>query len=261
MKHSNDAVPTEANRHSDQSARDYVDRWFWTLTELATAAGTEEDRVLELIAGGCAPGPVYARSLEGDWWSALSGYLGEQPRHPPQGAEHWYTPAAIWGLRRAILALRGGHSVKEAAELNRDAFKLAFLTAIGTEPNVSAAYPASINADGGVNDTEARRIADQEWDAWLFGADAVCLRSFTAETCIRKERLGAEMRQRLDNPREDGDNRELLDMAEELGGLMLPFAPWERHRGTPGRTIDRLLHESALGQELPYRQAASGEAC
>lgn len=224
-------------------ARRYVERWFWTLDALADSVGATPDEVAALIAAGCAPGPIYVQVAEGGWWSALGGTM------PPPPGEPWYAPGAAWGLRRAILSRRGGASPAQAAAANRARFVRAFVAEVGRVDGAERAFPRCF-ARGRVDEDAAAIVAAEEWESWIAGGYGVCLRVFTAATCIAKETLGAAMKAALAEG--DGDMADLLDQAEALAGLILPFAPWQRPVGTPGRTIDRLLDEQGLGRERPY---------
>ena len=100
-------------------------------------------------------------------------------------------------------------------------------------------------------DEPASHLAGRkEWNAWLDGGYAVCLRVFTGRGCVLKEALGASLKGALDAG--DHEPATLLVQAEALAEIILPFAPWQRASGTPGRTIDRLLMETGLGYERPY---------
>lgn len=209
-----------------------------------------------MIAGACAPGAVYAFDDRG-WWSALGGYRTGSAGQPSDGAERWYSPAAVWGLRRARLALRGGVSIAAAASRNRALFQGDFLAALGAVPEAANAFPSCFDADGSLNRQAAALQAAKEWDAWLKGGYAVCLHIFTGATCVAKEALGATLKRHLADPAGYPlDEDETLALCERLAQLMLPFSPWERPLGTPGVTIDRLLHDLSLGCELPYAALA-----
>lgn len=228
--------------HADDDARRYVERWFWTLDDLAEAVGVVPARVEHLIAARCAPGPIYARGAEG-WWSAL-GSDGAAP-----AGEHWYSPGAAWGLRQAELATSGGRSPAEAAAMLRDRFVDRFVVALRHQRYARLAFPACFSGDA-IDPDAARDAAQDEWASWIQGGYGVCLRVFTAETCVAKESLGAWLKAAIAEP--DYDGAALLADAEALAGLLLPFAPWQRATGTPGRTIDRLLREQRLGDDRPY---------
>ncbi|WP_157082661.1 DUF6058 family natural product biosynthesis protein [Sphingomonas asaccharolytica] len=228
--------------YADDDARRYVERWFWTLDDLAQAVGVTPARIEHLIAAGCAPGPIYARGADG-WWSAL-GAAGAAP-----AGEHWFSPGAAWGLRQAELATRSGNSPPEAAAMVRDSFADRFAMALGHQRYARLAFAGCFSGDT-IDPDAARVAARDEWASWLRGGYGVCLRIFTAETCVAKEALGAWLKVAVAEP--DYDAGALLADAEILAGLLLPFAPWQRPTGTPGRTIDRLLREQRLGDDRPY---------
>lgn len=228
--------------HADDDTRRYIERWFWTLDDLAKAVGVTRSRIEQLIAAGCAPGPIYARGADG-WWSAL-GADGAAP-----AGEHWFSPGAAWGLRQAELATRGGSSPVEAATMLRDRFADRFAVALGDKRHARLAFASCFSGDA-IESNAARAAAHDEWEAWIQGGYGVCLRVFTAEACVAKESLGAWLKAALAEP--DYDTATLLAEAEALAGLLLPFAPWQRASGTPGRTIDRLLREQCLGNDRPY---------
>jgi len=228
--------------HDDDDARRYVERWFWTLDDLAEAVGVTRARIEQLIAAGCAPGPIYARGGDG-WWSAL-GADGAAPV-----GEHWYSPGAAWGLRQAELATRGGTSPATAAAMLRDSFADRFAVALGDQRYARFAFASCFKGDA-VDPDATRATARDEWAAWIQGGYGVCLRIFTAETCAAKESLGAWLKAAVAQP--DYDAAALLADAEALAALLLPFAHWQRASGTPGRTIDRLLREQRLGDDRPY---------
>lgn len=226
----------------DHDRRRYVECWFWTLDELAEAVGVVPARIEQLIAAACAPGPIYA--WDGiRWWSALGA------EGPPPFGERWYSPGAAWGLRQAELATRGGNSPQDAAAALRDRFAERFVVALGRQPHARLAFDACFSGDA-IDRKAADIAARSEWESWIQGGYGVCLRIFTAETCVAKEALGARIKAAIGAP--GYDPAALLADAETLAGLILPFAPWQRPVGTPGRTIDRLLREQHLGDDRPY---------
>jgi hypothetical protein len=237
----------------ERAACAYVARWFWPLEQLSAAVGLGQDDVARLIAAGCAPGPVYARSAEG-WWSALAAARGDAPSQPPREAACWYSPSAAWHLRRALLHMRRGADPHAAAEANRRHFVAGFVDLAPSVSHARLAFPGCWEGERFLPDA-ARQAAEREWGFWLNGAYGVCLRVFNADTCVRKEALAAKLRGGLAN----GEAHELLDDAQALAALLLPFAPWERDSGTPG-LIDRLLSAKGLGRELPYEWPEPSQA-
>lgn len=237
----------------DAAARAYVEAHFWTLEALAEATGLEPRRVLELITAGIAPGPVYRRDPQRGWWSALAGWVDGGDGAPDDGAEAWFSPGAVWGLRSARLAEREGVPDAAIARRAAEAFGRTFAAALAAFEPARIAFPDCFDAEGHVERTAAETQAEMEWSSWLRGGYAVCLGAFTGETCVRKESLGALLKRHVADP--DAwpmTPAEALEACAALAALMLPFAPWERPVGTPGRTIDALLTRHALGRERPY---------
>ena len=227
------------------AGRSYVARWFWRLPQLAAAIGMDEATTLRLIRAGCAPGPIYA--WHGRWWSALAACRGIADSVPPEDAELHYSRSAAWDLRRAMLLRRAGATAEGAAAANRADFVRQFVTCLAEIPGAEEAFPQCWQA-GRIEPDLARIAAEKEWATWLQGAYGVCLRSFTAQSCIRKETLAARLKRRL----HEVDPLILLEEARQLAALILPFAPWERAQATPGLTIDALLAAARLGDDLPY---------
>ena len=229
----------------DEAAESYIAQHFWRLPQLAAAVGLGEAAVQQLIRAGCAPGPIYAWS--GGWWSALSACRGTDVPTPVEHAETYYSRSAAWDLRRALLLVREGETPETAAVANRDHFAARFAEYLPNIEGAQEAFPACW-PKGRFDPGEARITAIKEWATWLQGAYGVCLRSFNARTCIRKEALAARLRRTVAH----GTLLDLLEEAQALAELILPFAPWERPTATPGLTIDVLLARAALGEDLPY---------
>ena len=223
----------------------YVARWFWRFDQMAASAGIPTQDLESLIAAECTPGAIYICGDDGLWWSAIDGT-------PPPAGTPWYSKAAVWSLRRAALLLRRGERPEEASRLERDHFARDFVTLIGAVEGAELAFPQCFVA--GQADRELSSLqAAKEWESWIDGGSGVCLRHFSAEACLKKEALGASIKEAL--RRGMPDERTLLFQAEQLASVMLPFAPWQREHCTPGRTIDPLLSALGTGIEYPYELA------
>jgi hypothetical protein len=229
----------------------YVERWFVTKEALANQCGLSEQALDELLNAKAAPGVVYSRNVSGEWWSALAGYTGKSPSAPAAGGEDRYAPAAVYWLRRAVLIMRDGSSAEEAAAQNRKDFAAQFVDALESEPLAPTNYPDAFE-NGVVKIAMATSIANQEWDAWTSGAYAVCLRSFTGQSCVAKESLARFLRVNAQAGGMSHPPIEVLDQIERLSIWLMPFAPFEREQGTPGLAIDMNLEHLKLGRENPY---------
>lgn len=238
----------------DHTARAYVERHFWTPEALSQAVGVPWERIEILIRMGVAPGVVYARDSQGGWWSALGGWVdGDGSALPSPLAEVWLSPWTAWAFRRAVLAAADGASDEACARLESDRFSRQFASTLIQIPSAPARFPDCFDDDGCVDPGNAGRGANEEWANWLDGGYAVCLRAFTGASCVEKESLGALLKRHIADPVDHPMTRaECLDACVTLSDLMLPFAPWERPIGTPGRTIDVLLERFGVGAERPY---------
>ena len=123
----------------------------------------------------------------------------------------------------------------------------AFASALTSVEAAALAFPQCFDPSGDLDALETRRAAAFEWAAWLDGGYGVCLRVFTAANCVARETLATLIKAALVRIEYDVDV--LLVQTETLAGLILPFAPWQRSTGTPGRTIDHLLRTQQLGSD------------
>lgn len=226
----------------------YVSRWFLNKDAFLSSSGASETQFEDLLAAGAMPGVIYSQSSDGDWWSILGA---AEDSAAPAGGEDWYSPAAVWWCRRAILAIRQGSSAEAAAQVNKEHFLKGFVGSLALEPLAKRAFPSAFLGDR--VETSARKVAEAEWDSWISGGYAVCLRRFSAETCIRKESLGHCVREHFAGAEENRlDDQTLFDLVERLEALILPFSPWERPNCTPGKAVDPALEFLQLGREYPY---------
>ena len=230
----------------------YVRHWFIRFDDLVRRAGGMADQIDALIAAGAAPGIVYSQEPAGDWWSALGGFVGKLPATPPAEGDHWYAPSALYWLRRGLLLLRAKHTAEESAIANRDAFRQQFIAALGMQDQAPANYPSAFDDNGNVDLAGATSLADAEWRGWTSGAYAVCLRSFTGQSCVAKESLARYLRTQFESGADRASDVELLDALERLSVWLMPFAPFERPGGTPGFAIDKVLAALRLGNDEPY---------
>ena len=236
-----------------QSAMKYMETWFWSFETLAKASNLSADALNQMLQHGCAPGAIYAFDNDNGWWSALAAYTQKMPACPEANAQIWYSPAAVWWLRRSILLLKSGLNYDEAARANRKSFVQDFTALLPKVFAANLAYPSCFTEGDTVDKEAAITVANSEWDAWISGAYGVCMRDFTASTCMRKEANATLIRLHTEFPNEYNlSDIELIDLTQELASLITPFSPWERPVGTPGRTIDVVLDRFQLGDDYPY---------
>jgi hypothetical protein len=91
--------------------------------------------------------------------------------------------------------------------------------------DLEATFRARLAAAGGTD-------ADEEWREYLTGGYAVCLRTVTPETIVRKGQLVDHIDAALADPRpHDGEWRDALRTAvDALDALERPFAPLDEYR-------------------------------
>jgi hypothetical protein len=231
----------------------YVAKHFIDFETFVRRCGGSADQVEALLAAKAAPGVIYSQSQDGFWWSALAGYVGASDASPPAGGTDWYAPSAVWWVRRAILTSRAGMDPQGAANLNQDTFIEQFFEALTSVAHAKLNYPICFENET-LATNAARQVALKEWEGWVSGAYAVCLAAFSGESCVRKEVYAWRIRNHHDNS--DASlllsSTELFDLTEQLASLLMPFAPFERSSGTPGKAIDRTLAALNVGIEEPY---------
>jgi hypothetical protein len=239
---------TDVTNGADQLTESYVRQWFVPFGTLVRRSGGTDEQIQALIAAGAAPGAIYALRADGRWWPITPGDDG---REAPAGSTRWYAPASLYWLRRGLLAIRDGDSPAAAATRNQETFIDQFIEALESERLASGNYPEAFEGKD-LNLATARTIGEAEWDDWRNGGYGVCLRSFTGASCVAKESLGKSIKAELAAPERTMSDFELLDLVERLASLMLPFAPFERPKCTPGLTVDRVIEHLMLGCEEPY---------
>jgi hypothetical protein len=104
--------------------------------------------------------------------------------------------------------------------------------------DLEATFRARFAAAGGVD-------ADEQWREYLSGGYAVCLRTVTPETIVRKAQLVDHIDAALADPRpRDADWRDALRAAvDELDALERPFAPLDEYRFGKRPTRRRLIDD------------------
>lgn len=231
----------------------YVARYFVDFDAIVRRSGADVLVVQSLLEAGAAPGVIYARQSDGQWWSALGACVGREPEKPTTIHTPWYSPASVWWLRRALLKMSSGSTAEAAALHNEKTFVEGFVRSLADTDDAALAYPSAFEGDE-VNMSEAQRVGAAEWAAWVQGAYGVCLRRFSARSCVEKEALRARIVAAGEgSPQHQMSDEALFEKVEQLESLLMPFAPYERQDGSPGRAIDAPLARMKLGVEEPYQ--------
>ncbi|WP_196259041.1 DUF6058 family natural product biosynthesis protein [Pelagibacterium limicola] len=202
-----------------------------------------------LIAARAIPGAIYRLWTDGTAWSPIGGWVGECRDKEP--ASEWFSPAAIWWARRANVFINEGHSPSEIAATFREMFLAEFLKALECDPLGELAYPGAYSTEGLVPEA-ARETGLLEWEDWINGGYGVCLRRFDALGLVTK--AGGTVRIReitysgTRSTLSPAERLELIEVMERLDAVMLPFAPHQRPKGTPGLWIDTPLARYGMGK-------------
>lgn len=206
----------------------------------------------DLIAARAIPGPIYSIWPNGAFWSAIDGSHGDTPQRDPT---HWYSSAAAWWIRRAR-----NQAPPAAAAAFEARFVADFVTRLAAEPQGPLGYPA-VYASGQFTADAAAIAGRSEWKDWIDGGYGVCLRHADAhhtivKTCRRATVLSITNEGRATELAADEIDR-LLTVLEELDAVMLPFAPYQRPKGTPGLWLDATLERYGLGRTREAAQSAA----
>lgn len=232
----------------------YVERHFVGLQDLADRAGTDIAAVADLVTAGALPQPSYRIWPNGAFSSPVGGAHGGAPQGIPTD---WYSPAAIWWLRRALGL---GLAPSEIAQRFAAEFGADFVARLRALPDGHLAYP-DVYVDGVLSADVADGLAAAEWADWIDGGYGVCLRHWSAADAIAKMLQRGRIIALTDGASRDAltpsDRLALLEALERLDAVMLPFAPHQRPTGTPGLWIDRILVRYGLGRPIGDTTAAA----
>lgn len=220
----------------------YLSAWFRSDVAIQYSCNVSQSYVLELEELGLVPGPAYQTCSQGKVWSALSEYLGHS--HICRSSEkriQWFSPAMVSWIRK--IRLVAGRNPEEISARFEAEFHDDYSMALSQLPGALQDY--------------ARDIEDaaHAWDAWIRGAYAVCMKSFSAGLVVEKlsRRLRAQALLSIGTSELSRDEKRiLLEDTTRLSEILTPFSPLERASGTPGTVIDRCLAELSLGTENPF---------
>lgn len=213
------------------------------------AASISRSLFRDLIGVGALPGPIYRIWPSGTVWSPVGGWVdGRDELGAPQS--EWFSPAAIWWARRAAVFLESGTPLPLITDGLRESFLADFRAVLETLPLAQVAYPDAFS-DGRLDLQAAMDAGLSEWADWINGGYGVCLRRFDARSLAVKAgeaaRVRALTRSGTRETLSPSEKLELLNAMESLDAVMLPFAPHQRPKGTPGFWVDAPLARYGMG--------------
>jgi hypothetical protein len=221
---------------------DYVRRRCLTPPALAEAAGLTEDRLRDLIAARCLPGPTYGLDPS---LTVRSAIRSETPAPQP---EEWFGAAVLpWARRTADSA----QPLPELAGRLRQDFTADFRQALLASEGRFHGWTELFDAAGAIDEAAFARTLDEIWEEhWLGGAYAVCLRRFDGRHLVTKlverSRIRALTEEGTKPALTPAEARQVTVAMARLDAVLTPFAPHERPHGTPGLWIDRIAERYGL---------------
>jgi hypothetical protein len=111
-----------------------------------------------------------------------------------------------------------------------------------------------------LGETATPAQAEAEWQSYLGGLYAVCLRSVTPENIYRKERLVTRLSARLAEPHPDDPAwcAQLREEVEALDALERPFTAYDRERFGGPVSRDRLITEPRRRYPWVFGRSGAG---
>src|SRR5690606_31365949 len=203
------------------------------------SANIERALFRDLIAAGALPGAIYRIWDSGAVWSPIGGWVDGEETTAPQS--EWFSPAAVWWARRASVFLESGTPLAQVADALRETFLADFRAVLETLPIARLAYPDAF-PEGRFDPQAGQDAGLAEWADWINGGYGVCLRRFDARSLAVKAGEAARVRAITESGTREtltpAEKLDLLDAMERLDAVMLPFAPHQRPKGTPGFWVD-----------------------
>jgi len=220
---------------------DYVRRRCLAPPALAQAAGLTEDRLRELIAARCLPGPTYVLDPSLTVRSAIRSEALAQP-------EEWFGGAVVPWARRAA---ESDLPLPELADCFRQDFAADFRRALLASEGRRYGWTELFDAAGTIDEPAFAKALDEIWEEnWLGGAYAVCLRRFDGRHLVTKLVERSRIRALTDEGTKPAltpaEAEQVTAAMARLDAVLAPFAPHERPHGTPGLWIDRIADRYGL---------------
>lgn len=227
----------------------YLEQYFLQPDAFARAANIPLEQLDRLVAVKAIPGAIYKIWDHGAVWSPIGGQKGDPHDAPPDST--WYTPAALWPARQVkVLIDAQGLSVKQCALALKTSFISDFRQALLASQGHQHGY-ADLFDNQSLVENKFTELANSEWQDWINGGYGVCLKRCDGFHLVSKEVSAAIIRTITSDGTAPSLNTDqtiaLLAAIDRLGAVMLPFAPYQRPHGTPGKWIDEILAKYDLG--------------
>lgn len=232
-----------------QSLLNYLDQHFLSREAFASAANISLEQLDTLIAAKAIPGVIYKIWNHGPVWSTIGGQKGTPGKAEPDST--WYAPAAIWPARQAkILMEQEGLTAEQSAKTLKSRFAANFYDALLASDAHIFEYGA-LYENGALVASKLAAQTDIEWQSWIDGGYAVCLRRWDGFHLVSKnveiERIRALTSDGTNLALDGKGMATLINSVDRLEVVMVPFAPYQRPVGTPGIWIDEILAKYGLG--------------
>ncbi len=227
----------------------YLEIYFLSLEQFTNAANISPEQFNALIEAKAMPGPIYKIWNNDAVWSPVGGQHGNPDSEQPVST--WYTAAALWPARQAKLMMESESlSPDQVTPMFEREFTGDFRAALLANGAQAFEYQSLFNGP----DLDEQKLLEQsqlEWQSWIGGGYAVCLRRWDGSHPVIKNVEIARIRTLTGDGKKPAlttaEQKTLLNAIKRLDEVMLPFAPYQRPLGSPGKWVDQILAKYGLG--------------
>ncbi len=215
------------------SSYQYVDDRFLELEQVAALSGLPENRLLDMIAAGCLPGPAYTVWKD----MRISSFFGI---FEEKVSTAYYTASTVEkskDIDARHLPL-SEVAVKLRQEFEAD-YKRALVELAARDYGLSHLF----DENGAVAGQAAEELFSSEWQHYLDGTYSVCTKTAAAYDIATKEIMAAKIKflcKQLDTQSCETLLRELERAVDKLDDVSSPFAPHEVLRSSRETYINQV---------------------
>ncbi len=227
----------------------YLERFFLPEEQFIKAANISSAQFNALVEAEAIPGPIYRIWKNGSVWSPIGGQHGNPNSKYPDST--WYAAAAVWLARQAKILMKNERLTStQVASIFKSEFATDFRAALLVNDSQLFEYQALFNGPD-LDEIKLAKQLETEWQSWILGGYAVCLRRWDGSHPVIKNIEIARIRTLTDDGTKPTlttkEQIALLSAIKRLDAVMLPFAPYQRPVGSPGKWVDQLLGKYELG--------------